>query len=159
MFINFLLIFFMLFSDNQSHTPVMRELQVISFEEFEGITKQPSDKLRIFNFWATWCAPCVKEMPAFEKINASDPEVEVIFISMDDGRKPERVTAFIEKKSIQAPVYLLDEVDFNSWIDKVNETWSGAIPATLFLKPDGSRFFHEGELDKDELEELIDQLK
>lgn len=133
--------------------------RIISFDEFEKITNKPSDKLRIYNFWATWCAPCVKEMPDFEKVNMADPEVELVFISMDDGRKPERVTAFMDRKNIKAPVLLLDDVDFNSWIDKVSENWSGAIPATLFIQPNGKKHFHEGQLNEEELETLINQLK
>lgn len=132
---------------------------VISFQEFEKMTQKPSDKLRVYNFWATWCAPCVKEMPAFEKVNADDKQVELIFISMDDGRRPERVTSFMEKRGVKSPVYLLDDVDFNSWIDKVSEKWSGAIPATLFIKANGERHFHEGELDEHDLKKLINQLK
>jgi thiol-disulfide isomerase/thioredoxin len=134
-------------------------LEVISYSTFEQMTQKFSDKIKIYNFWATWCAPCVKEMPAFEKVGTEDSDVELFFISLDDGRRPERVTSFIEKRAVKAPVFLLDEVDFNSWINKVSKKWSGAIPATLFVKPDGSRVFYEGELDEFELKELIKQLK
>jgi thiol-disulfide isomerase/thioredoxin len=134
-------------------------LEVISFETFEQMTQKPSEKIRIYNFWATWCAPCVKEMPAFEKVSSEDTSVELLFISLDDGRRPERVTAFIEKRGVKSPVFLLNDVDFNSWINKVSEKWSGAIPATLFIKPNGDRIFHEGDLDEIELRELISQLK
>lgn len=136
-----------------------KELQLISFPEFEEMTNEKSDKIRIFNFWATWCAPCVKEMPYFQKVKDEDPKLDLIFISMDDGRKPERVTTFMERRNISSPVYLLNDVDYNKWIDKVDPSWSGAIPATLFVKPDGSRFFHEGEVTEEELKEMIKQLK
>lgn len=134
-------------------------LEVISFETFEQMTKKPSEKIRIYNFWATWCAPCVKEMPAFEKVSSEDDSVELLFISLDDGRRPERVAAFIERRSIKSPVFLLNDIDFNSWKNKVSEKWSGAIPATLFITPDGERIFHEGDLDESELRKLISQLK
>ena len=133
--------------------------KVIDYDEFESITQSPSDKIRIFNFWATWCAPCVKEMPDFEKVNAQDPEVELMFISLDDGNKTSRVLEFIQKKGIRAPVYLLDDVDYNKWIDKVSPDWSGAIPATLFISADGTRFFHEGELNEKQLKYLIKKIK
>jgi hypothetical protein len=97
-------------------------------------------------------------MPAFEKVSSEDSRVELLFISLDDGRRPERVSTFIEKRGVQSPVYLLNDVDFNSWINKVSQKWSGAIPATLFVKPNGERLFHEGELDESELRELISQL-
>lgn len=133
--------------------------KIISFPEFEELTQQNSEKIRIFNFWATWCAPCVKEMPYFQNVQAEDQSLELIFISMDDGRKPDRVTTFMEKRNVTAPVYLLNDVDYNKWIDKVDPSWSGAIPATLFIKPDGSRTFHEGEVSEEELKSMIQQLK
>ncbi|PRY89691.1 TlpA family protein disulfide reductase [Mongoliibacter ruber] len=133
--------------------------KIISFPEFEELTQQNSEKIRVFNFWATWCAPCVKEMPYFQNVQAEDQSLELIFISMDDGRKPDRVTTFMEKRNVTAPVYLLNDVDYNKWIDKVDPSWSGAIPATLFIKPDGSRTFHEGEVSEEELKSMIQQLK
>ncbi|MGY6520762.1 MAG: redoxin domain-containing protein [Mongoliitalea sp.] len=133
--------------------------EIISFEDFEKMMGESSSKIKVFNFWATWCAPCVKEMPYFEKVQADDPEIELIFISMDDGRKPERVTNFIERRGVKAPVYLLNDVDYNKWIDKVDPSWSGAIPATLFIKTDGSKYFHEGEVDEIELKSIIQKLK
>ncbi|WP_373522298.1 TlpA family protein disulfide reductase [Aquiflexum sp.] len=143
-------------SDQEKSEPIF---QIISYQEFDEMVKTPSNKIRIYNFWATWCGPCVKEMPYFEKIQADDSSIELIFISMDDGRKPERVTSFMKKKGIKAPVYLLDDVDYNKWIDKVNSTWSGAIPATLFVKSDGTKSFHEGEVTEKELEIMINNLK
>lgn len=145
---------FLTVRDNESPT-----FKIISYDEFEKITEQQSEKIKIYNFWATWCAPCVKEMPVFEKVVNADKDLDLYFISLDDGRKPGRVTDFIKKRGIKAPVYLLDDVDFNSWIDKVSMEWSGAIPATLFVSPDGSRSFHEGEVDETQLNELISHLK
>jgi thiol-disulfide isomerase/thioredoxin len=133
--------------------------KIISYPEFDEMVNTPSSKLRVYNFWATWCGPCVKEMPYFENIQAEDSSIELVFISMDDGRKPERVTAFLDKKGIKAPVYLLNDVDYNKWIDKVDPSWSGAIPATLFIKTDGSKSFHEGEVTEIELKSIINQLK
>ncbi|WP_209330070.1 TlpA family protein disulfide reductase [Lunatimonas salinarum] len=147
------------FSSMMPPSDTADSVQIISFEEFEQMAGRPSEKLVIYNFWATWCAPCVKEMPAFEKVNGDYPDVDLVFISLDDGRRPERVNSFIERRAIKAPVFLLSDVDFNSWIEKVSKDWSGAIPATLFVQSDGTRFFHEGELDESGLVNLISRLK
>ncbi|WP_439483459.1 TlpA family protein disulfide reductase [Cyclobacterium plantarum] len=157
-FLKIILFYFLVpgFSSSEEPDP---DFKIISFEEFETLTSADSEKLRIYNFWATWCAPCIREMPHFEQASKDNPELELVFISMDDGRRPERVTSFMERKDIQSPVYLLNDVDFNSWIDKVDKSWTGAIPATLFILPDGKRRFHEGELEENELQNLIDQLK
>ncbi len=154
-----LVFFFLPRIEGESKFNIHSEFAIIDFPEFERLTKESSQKIRIFNFWATWCAPCVKEMPYFQKVQEEDTEVDLIFISMDDGRKPERVTNFMERRKITAPVYLLNDVDYNKWIDKVSPDWSGAIPATLFIKPNGERSFHEGELTYDELKSMINQLK
>lgn len=134
------------------------EFRVISFGEFEQMVGEESEKLRIYNFWATWCAPCVREMPFFEEAAKANPHLELVFISMDDGRDPGRVTDFIQKRNISSPVFLLNDVDFNKWIDRVDPSWSGAIPATLFVRPDGKQHFHEGELNDEELQTLIQTL-
>lgn len=135
------------------------ELKIISYPEFEEMVTTPSNQIRVYNFWATWCAPCIKEMPHFDKVNKEDKEVDLYFISLDDGRKTERVSSFIDKRNIQAPVYLLDDIDYNKWISKVHEDWSGAIPATLFIDADGKKHFHEGEISEEELKSIINSLK
>lgn len=152
-----LFLFVLLFSGGASIQSL--PLEVVSFKTFEQMTQKPSDKIRIYNFWATWCAPCVKEMPAFEKVSSEDQGVDLFFISLDDGRRLERVASFIEKRAVKSPVFLLDDEDFNSWTKKVSEKWSGAIPATLFVKSNGERIFYEGELNESELKELISRLK
>lgn len=156
-----ILIFFLILSVsvNTVLNAQTKNFEIIDFGQFEKLTHESSEKIKAYNFWATWCAPCIKEMPYFEKVNLEDPDVDVIFISMDDSRKPERVDGFIEKRNIKAPVYLLNDVDFNSWINKVDNSWSGAIPATLFILPDGRRHFHEGEVNEEELKSIIAKLK
>ena len=143
---------------NSSTLPQI-SFQIISFQDFEEMTQKTSDQIRIYNFWATWCAPCIKEMPYFEKVSSENDQLDLIFISLDDASKSDRVVNFIENRNIQAPVYLLDDVDYNKWIDKVSTEWSGAIPATLFVQPNGTRTFHEGELEEEELKKLIANLK
>lgn len=135
------------------------DLKIISYPQFEEMVASPSEQIRVYNFWATWCAPCIKEMPHFEKVNREDKDIDLYFISLDDGRKTERVTNFIEKRNIQAPVYLLDDIDYNKWISKVHNDWSGAIPATLFIDANGNKHFHEGEMSEEELKSIINNLK
>ena len=140
-------------------TSLKNEMKIISYPEFEQMLSEPSEQIRIFNFWATWCAPCIKEMPHFEKVSQSDPGLKLSFISLDDGRKPERVSNFIEKRKISSPVYLLDDIDYNKWISKVHEDWSGAIPATLVIDAKGKKHFYEGEMSEEELLTIINKLK
>ncbi|RZS95532.1 TlpA family protein disulfide reductase [Cecembia calidifontis] len=160
-FIPSIFAFCLLWFKGDYHSPTEQDplFAIIDFPEFEKMTDEKTGKIRVFNFWATWCAPCVKEMPYFQQVQAEDADIELIFISMDDGRRPERVTEFIKRRNITSPVYLLNDVDYNKWIDKVDPGWSGAIPATLFIRPDGIRSFHEGEVSYEELKTMINQLK
>lgn len=130
---------------------------VIKFDHLEKVIGAPSDKIQVINFWATWCAPCVKELPLFEKLQEERPDqVKVTLINLDYADKLERVNAFIARKKMKAEVLLLDEIDYNTWIDKVDKSWSGAIPATLIIYPKtGHRKFVEKELLEGDLEKLI----
>ena len=134
---------------------------IVKFEAVEKILNTASDEIQVINFWATWCAPCVKELPLLEKLNTSDDlNVKITLISLDYADKIDKVNAFITHKNIKSTVLLLDEIDYDSWIDRVDKTWSGAIPATLILDPkSGKRKFVEKELKDGELENLIASLK
>ncbi|GAA0892105.1 hypothetical protein GCM10009122_17840 [Fulvivirga kasyanovii] len=136
-----------------------QKAEVVKFEKLDAIINQESEKVTVINFWATWCGPCVKELPYFKEVAAQNPDVNVYLVSLDFVEKLDRVNTFIEKKGLQSQVLLLDEMDYNSWIDKVDESWSGAIPATLLINSaTGERKFVEKELEEGELEKLIAEL-
>lgn len=119
-----------------------------------------SGRMVLLNFWATWCAPCVKEIPAFEELNAkySSNKVKVLLVSLDFPNQVEsRVLPFMDRMNIQSQVILLDDPYSNRWIGKVSEEWSGAIPATVIYSS-GFRGFYEREFTFEELEEIIKPL-
>lgn len=77
----------------------------------------------------------------------------VLMISLDDLQSIEKVSSFIKAKGWRAPVLLLNEEKPHLWIDRVDSTWSGAIPATLFVNPrTGKRMFYEREFNWTSLE-------
>jgi thiol-disulfide isomerase/thioredoxin len=133
---------------------------VVKFDALQKILNTKSDQIQVINFWATWCAPCVKELPLLEKINAQkDLNAKITLINLDYADKLDKVNEFMVRKNIQSDVLLLDDIDYNSWIDKVDKSWSGAIPATLIINPrTGKRKFVEKELKEGELENLIASL-
>jgi thiol-disulfide isomerase/thioredoxin len=129
---------------------------VVKFDRIEKIMKTQTDEVQVINFWATWCAPCVKELPLFEKLGAETPGVKVTLVNLDFADKIEKVNAFMTRKSIKSETVLLDEIDYNTWIDKVDASWQGAIPATLIVNTrTGRRKFVERELADGELQQLI----
>ena len=152
------LIVFSFFSASHS-----QKVEVIKVPELERMIQNKNDGIRIINFWATWCKPCVAEIPYFEKLNYHPdfPDVEVIFISIDFVEELESsVEKFIRKKNIKSEVFLLDDIDYNSWIDKVEKSWSGAIPATLIIDgKSGKRKFYEGEFKEGDLEMAVDDFR
>ena len=116
---------------------------------FEGIRhyfEKSDDTTYIVNFWATWCTPCIKELPYFEKIGAEykNRNVKVVLISLDMPKQAEsRLIPFIRKKALQSEVILLDDPDANAWIEKVSPQWSGAITATVIYNSKTRKFYEQ----------------
>lgn len=155
------IIFFLtFFTGNSVFTD--RKIEVIKFEQLEELINQESEGVKIINFWATWCKPCIKELPYFEALEKEIDgiPIKVYLISMDFPEEVDKkVKAFVERRNIESEVKLLDETDFNAFIDKVDARWSGAIPATIIINDrTKSRAFLEKELLEGELEEQIQLL-
>lgn len=134
-----------------------QDVKAIKLPELDKLISESSDELRIINFWASWCGPCIKEMPHFDKLHTKN-KAEVYFISLDFPRQLEKVAKLVAKKEIKAPTYLLDEKDADQYIQKIDNNWSGAIPATLFITPSGKRYFYESAFTEEELNATIEKL-
>ncbi|HOI32742.1 MAG: TlpA family protein disulfide reductase [Bacteroidales bacterium] len=133
---------------------------IMDFETFQQYLKHENDTVYVINFWATWCAPCVKELPDFEKLNQKygDKNFKMLLVSLDFRKMYDtRLIPFIEENKLSAEVILLHDPDANAWIDKVDPSWSGAIPATLIYK-NSFRLFHEGGYTFDELNTIVEPL-
>jgi thiol-disulfide isomerase/thioredoxin len=121
-----------------------------------------SNQIQVINFWATWCGPCIKELPLIEKIGQERDDVRVTLVSLDLDldANPEKVFKFVERKGIKSNVLILDEKDPNSWIDKIDKEWSGSLPATIVINTNtGKRTFVGKELKEGELEILIESVR
>ncbi len=133
-------------------------IPVYNFNQFEPFLHPgANDTTYVINFWATWCAPCIKELPYFEQINEkyASQRVKVILVSLDFKSQIEsRVIPFVRQRNIQSKVLVLSDPDANAWINQVDPNWSGALPATIVIKGD-KREFHEKAFSSDELESLI----
>lgn len=136
-----------------------QNIRIIKKAEMMNILQNsPTEKVRIVNFWASWCAPCVKELPYFKKIADNySSQVEVIFISLDFADEVEKAKKVLDKKQILWDSYLLDETKYDTWISDVQKDWQGAIPVTLLIKGK-KKIFIEGETNYEDLEKKIKQL-
>ncbi|SMO68529.1 TlpA disulfide reductase family protein [Solitalea koreensis] len=127
----------------------------IKFSVLEQRYQQANDTTYVINFWATWCGPCVKELPNFLQLQNEfkTDKLRVILVSMDFRSKLEtNVEPFVKKMGGNCEVVLLDEKDQGFVIDNVSEKWSGALPGTLIInKSKGIGSFYEQEFQYDEL--------
>ncbi|MGC1631234.1 MAG: TlpA family protein disulfide reductase [Gelidibacter sp.] len=138
---------------------VAEPLEVYDFEGLKPFLETDTDKIYIVNFWATWCAPCIKELPYFEAVKAAyaDKNVEVLLVSLDFPKKYDsHLKPFIKKHELKSKVVALNDMDSNTWIPAINPDWSGAIPATLIFNKD-KRQFYEQTFTYEELETELKQ--
>ncbi|MCF8301921.1 MAG: TlpA family protein disulfide reductase [Bacteroidales bacterium] len=137
------------------------EVPKMDFDRFETYLHKKNDTTYVINFWATWCKPCVKEMPVFETVYEKyrNQKVKIILVSLDLPNQLEsKVIPFIKKRNLKPEVLLLDDPDANAWINKVDPRWSGAIPATVvYNHKQDFRKFHEGKITLKELETYLNQ--
>lgn len=136
--------------------------ELVKLDGLQQRVQTDKSQIQVINFWATWCAPCLKELPLFERLNADRKDVKVVLVSMDMDLDPdpEKVRKFVGRKKIQSEVLILNERNPNQWIEKIDKSWSGALPATLILNNrNGKRKFVERELHDGDLEKLIAEVQ
>lgn len=121
------------------------------------------DTVYIVNFWATWCAPCVAELPYFEKLQSMYKEqpLKILLVSLDFKSKlKSAVEPFVRKTKLQNEVFLLNERKPQEYIDRISKEWTGAIPATLFVNRNKKLYnFYEKEFSFEELIDTYQSLK
>ena len=136
-----------------------QEVPFIKSDQLTQWKNSDSDTVYVLNFWATWCAPCVAELPNFERLTSeyADKTVKVILVNTDFRRDVDtRLKSFLAKKNLQSQVVFIDERTPNKWIDLVSTEWTGAIPATLIVnKRSGFEQFFEKQLHFEELQKAV----
>lgn len=146
--------------NNPSSTVSTKEkpqFAVYNFEELEPLLNRDDNAIHIVNFWATWCKPCIEELPVFQEIHDTDKNIEVLLVSLDFPDKvDEQLKPFIRKQHLTPPVVLLDDPHENVWIPKVDSTWSGAIPATLIYNKE-KRLFYERSFTRETLSKELEK--
>ena len=121
-------------------------VKTYDFNQLKPFLERKDSKTYVVNFWATWCAPCVKELPYFEKIRKeyANKNVEVLLVSLDFPKQVQRaLIPFLNKRNIKSDVILLDDVNEDFWIKAIDENWSGALPATIIYNKEGRKFYEQ----------------
>jgi thiol-disulfide isomerase/thioredoxin len=144
------------------HSGFCQNSKLVKWKEIEILLADKTDTLSVINFWATWCKPCVAELPHFKAAEAqfAGRPVRFIYVSLDFAEDQKgRLDPFVNKRMTGSKVWLLDETDYNAWINKVDPAWSGAIPATVFVNNAKKiRKFVDGSLEQGKLFEIIEPL-
>ncbi len=139
-----------------------QHVPVVGLSSLSDRISVKSDTTYVLNFWATWCAPCVRELPHFDSLSVaySNQKIKFLFASLDDAKKIEtRVLPFLKKLPLHGEVFVFDEPDPNTWIPIIEDTWTGSIPATIvYNNANGRRIFFEQELSATELAEAISRV-
>ena len=130
----------------------------LNYTEIKPLLNQTGDKIYVVNFWATWCAPCIKELPYFESLNQRK-DVEVLLVSLDFPKhKQSRLLPFVDKNKLQSKIVHLDDKDENYWINDIDPNWSGALPATLIFTKK-QRGFYEQSFTASKLDKILKLFK
>lgn len=138
-------------------------VKIIRYEGLDEVIRQEKGKLTIVNFWATWCVPCVEEIPHFVEVYNERRKVSdlaIVFVSLDRAAHLDKVRTFAKGNRLPGSVVLLDDVKrYNEWIPKIYADWGGTLPATGFYRDGELLAFFPNELSKEELITIIDKLK
>ena len=130
-----------------------QRVRLITIDELNNRINKGMDTTYVINFWSTACSPCLKELPYFEKLDQQfkAEKLKVLLVSVDfKSALNSSIIPFVKRKKLKSEIFLLDEADEQKLIDRIDTSWSGSIPATLFIKNNKRQFF-EKDLTYDEL--------
>ena len=135
------------------------ELKDLDLKSVEALVKnEGTGKLRLINVWATWCGPCVQELPEFINIDRMyrERDFEFITISMDQPDKKGKALERLKKLQASNANYIFTDKDKYALIEKIDPKWQGALPYTLLVEPGGKIVYgKQGTINSQELKKII----
>ncbi|MCS3794897.1 redoxin domain-containing protein [Niastella sp. OAS944] len=123
-----------LLSTSTTFSQPIRKVKITEVEEYV----KNSDHPIVLNCWATWCAPCIEEIPYFMETvkKYSDQKVELLLVSLDFASSyPNKIQEQIKKKKFNATFFWLNETNADYFCPKIDPKWDGTLPSTLFINP------------------------
>lgn len=133
-------------------------IPVLNYEELKPLLHLDNDTTYVVNFWATWCVPCVKELPHFIQLDSlhKADAFKLVLVSLDFKKDYLRkLQPFVRERGMEKNVLVLEDNRSNYWIDDIDKTWSGSIPATLVFRGGERAFFERTFQHVDELSDIV----
>ena len=133
-------------------------IEIINTEQVRDIMKNNGNKLRLINVWATWCGPCVIELPDFIIIDRMyrGRDFEFITISADKKSKEDKALDFLKKIEASNTNYLYGGDNQYDLIEAIDPKWQGALPYTALIEPGGKIIYRvEGTIQPYEMKKKI----
>ncbi len=133
-------------------------IPVYTYDELKPLLSKDNDTTYVVNFWATWCTPCVQELPYFVELNMAykNQAFKLILVSLDFKKDYIRkLQPFVVERSLESHVVVLEDNDSNYWIGDIDKTWSGSIPATMVFKGTKRAFYERTFHGPEELKEIV----
>ncbi len=123
-----------------------KQIIVTDYDGLKPLFEKKNDSIYMINFWATWCAPCVAELPYFDQLQQAyqDDKLNISLVSLDFSNKLDKsLVPFLNKRKVLSRVLLLDDNDANRYINAIDSSWSGALPATIIYSKKDYTFFEK----------------
>jgi len=142
-------------------TKAQEAIPMVKIDDLKKVYTKPNDTTYIVNFFATWCGPCMQEMPILNKFyeEHKNTATQLIFVSLDNIGTIKKLPAKMKKLGVQAPVYVLNESTDFSWLARIDKRWQGSIPATMVINNSKNiKAFFETPLEKGQLEFYLKKL-
>lgn len=138
-----------------------QEIPKVKIEDVAAFI-QKADRPLVINFWSTTCKPCIAEIPYFqEKVKVFEADsVLLVLVSLDmRSSYPDKIREFAKARNFYAPIQWLDETNADYFCPVIDSSWSGVIPATLFINnKTGYRYFQEEKIKPEKFEEILRKL-
>lgn len=133
-------------------------IRVLNYDQLKPLLHLDNDTTYVVNFWATWCAPCVKELPYFVALDSmyGNGPFKLLLVSLDFKKDyVSKLQPFVAARELEPFVVVLEDNRANYWIDDIDPTWSGAIPATLVYRGGQRTFFEKTFHHVNELSDIV----
>ena len=132
-------------------------LQTVNAQTISNLVKT-NRKMLLINVWATWCGPCLTELPEFVTMNRMyrNGNFELVTISADAPDRKAKVLADLEERKVAARNYILDTENTDALANALDSEWPGGLPYTLLVAPGGKILQRQmGEIDSMKLKKVI----